>query len=130
MGHHLDEQDTHQREELVSTGCGEVILADLDSATRSLVSDVVASLTRERPDVSAVILYGSVACGDQHPLDDRAPSDVDLLVVLVADDEQAALHDGEALFGILGRAYDRHLGTRREVKVMFTSRSMREWDPT
>jgi len=91
---------------------------------------VVTSLSRERPDVSAVLIFGSIARGEQRPLDDPAPSDVDLLVVLDTDDEQVALRDGEALFGLLGRAYDRHLGARREVKVMFTSRNMREWDPT
>ena len=91
---------------------------------------MVTSLSRERPDVSAVLIFGSIARGEQRPLDDPAPSDVDLLVVLDTDDEQVALRDGEALFGLLGRAYDRHLGARREVKVMFTSRSMREWDPT
>jgi len=131
MGHHLDGPDTHRRGELVPPTCrSDEVLGGLDAATRALVCDIVASLARERPDASAVILYGSVARGDQRPLDDPAPSDVDLLVVLDTDDEQIALRDGEALFCLLGQVYDRHLGTRREAKVMFASRSMREWDPT
>ncbi len=30
----------------------------------------------------------------------------------------------------LGLAYNRHLDAPREVKVMFTSRTLQEWDPT
>jgi len=58
------------------------------------------------------------------------PSDVDLLAVLDSDDPHVALHQGDALFHTLGLAYTRHLDAPREVKVMFSSRSLQEWDLT
>ena len=102
----------------------------LDTETSALVEDLVVSMTRERPDALAVILYGSIARHDERPLDDPHPSDVDLLIVFDTDDERIALHEGAALFRILGRAYDRHVDAPRDVKIMFASRTLGEWDPT
>jgi len=109
---------------------GDAIPPCLDVETSALVEDMVMTLTRERPDAQAVILYGSMARHDERPLDDPHPSDVDLLAVFDTDDERVALHEGAALFGILGKAYDRHVEAPRDVKVMFASRTLGEWDPT
>jgi predicted nucleotidyltransferase len=102
----------------------------LDAETSALLGDMIVTLTQARPDALAVILYGSVARHDERSLDDSQPSDVDLLIVFDTDDERIALHEGAELFRILGRAYDRHVDAPRDVKVMFASRTLGEWDPT
>lgn len=102
----------------------------LDRATASLTEDIVKTLVQHRSDLLAVILYGSVARHDERPVDDINPSDVDLLAIFDSDDELFSIHQGKALFSILGMAYNRHLDTLRDVKVMFASRTMHEWDPT
>ena len=97
---------------------------------RARVEDMIVTLTQARPDALAVILYGSVARHDERPLHDPYTSDVDLLVIFDSDDERIAPHEGAELFYILGRAYDRHVEAPRDVKVMFASRTLDEWDPT
>jgi predicted nucleotidyltransferase len=102
----------------------------LDMATRTLVEDIIHTLTEQRPDVLAIILYGSIARHDERPVDDATPSDVDLLVVFDTDDELLTVHQGKELFQILGHAYNRHLDVLRDVKAMFASRMLSEWDET
>jgi len=102
----------------------------LDNETRSLIKDVIDLLSERHPDLVAVILYGSVARHEERPLDVPNPSDVDLLAILDSDDPHVALVQGDALFHTLGLAYTRHLDAPREVKVMFASRTLQEWDPT
>ncbi len=102
----------------------------LDSATASLVEDIVQTLAARRADVLAIILYGSIARHDERSLDDAYPSDVDLLAIFDTDDERFSLREGKALFSILGEAYNRHLDILRDVKVMFASRNLGEWDST
>lgn len=102
----------------------------LDAATRALVRDIVQTLAQYRTDVLAIVLYGSVARHEERPVYDPHPSDVDLLAIFDSDDELFAIHEGKALFDILGMAYDRHLDILRDVKVMFASRTLDEWDPT
>lgn len=102
----------------------------LDSETRALIKDIIDLLIERHPDLLAVILYGSVARHEERPLAARYPSDVDLLAILDSDDPHAALFQGEALFHTLGLAYTRHLDAPREVQVMFSSRTLEEWDPT
>ncbi len=102
----------------------------LDSETRTLIKDLIDVLSERHPDLVAVILYGSVARHEERSLDTSDPSDVDLLAILDSDDPHVALHQGDALFHTLGLAYNRHLDAPREVQVMFSSRTMREWDPT
>ncbi len=101
----------------------------LDPATSALVADIVQTLVRYRIDLLAVVLYGSVARHEERPVDTPHPSDVDLLAVFDSEDELLAIHEGKALFDILGMAYDRHLDILRDVKVMFASRTFSEWDP-
>ncbi|HEY1387796.1 MAG TPA: nucleotidyltransferase domain-containing protein [Ktedonobacterales bacterium] len=102
----------------------------LDSATASLAGDIVRTLAARRADMLAVILYGSIARHDERSPDDTHPSDVDLLAIFDTDDEHIALRDGKTLFSILGEAYNRHLDILRDVKVMFASRNLSEWDTT
>jgi predicted nucleotidyltransferase len=102
----------------------------LDQATAALTEDIIQTLGAQRPDALAIILYGSLARHDERPFTDAYPSDVDLLVVFDTEDEQFSLLHGKALFAILGQVYNRHLDTRRDVKVMFASRTLGEWDST
>ena len=93
-------------------------------ATRALVEDIIHTITEQRPDVLAIILYGSIARHNERPLDDPAPSDVDLLAVFDTDDELLNVHQVKELFHILGQAYNRHLDLLCDVKVMFASRML------
>jgi predicted nucleotidyltransferase len=102
----------------------------LDRETRALIKDIISTLSERHPDLLAVILYGSVARHEERSLDEHDPSDVDLLAVLDSDDPHVYYRQGEALSHSLGLAYIRHNDAPREVKVMFTSRTMQEWDPT
>ena len=102
----------------------------LDRATQALVKDIVYSLSRQYPDLLAVILYGSVARHEERPLDVPNPSDVDLLAIFDTNDPLFAIHRGDNLSHTLGLAYSRHLDAPREVQVMFASRTLQEWDPT
>ena len=102
----------------------------LDSATASLVEDIIRTLATRRADVLAIVLYGSIARHDERSVDDAHPSDVDLLAIFETEDERFSLREGKALFSILGEAYNRHLDILRDVKVMFASRNLGEWDST
>ena len=102
----------------------------LDRATASLTEDIVWTLILHRSDMLAVILYGSVARHNERAVTDAHPSDVDLFAIFDTDDEDFAIHQGKELFNIIGHAYDRHLDILRDVKVMFASRSLDEWDST
>ena len=102
----------------------------LDDETRALVKDVISELSKRHSDLLAVILYGSVARHEERPLDGPDTSDVDLLAVFDSDDPLLSVHQGDSLSHTLGLAYTRHLDAPREVQVMFTSRTLQEWDPT
>jgi len=102
----------------------------LDRATRALVGDIINLLSERHPDLLAVFLYGSVARHEERPLGAFNPSDVDLLAVFDTDDSLLDVHQGDSLSHTLGLAYTRHLDAPREVKVMFASRTLQEWDPT
>ena len=102
----------------------------LDMATRSLIQDIIDSLSRRHSDLLAIILYGSVARQEERPLDAPHPSDVDLLAIFDTDDPHFAIYQGDALSHTLGLAYNRHLDAPRDVQVLFASRTLQEWDPT
>lgn len=101
----------------------------IDNETSALVKDTISLLVERHPDVQAVILYGSVARHEERPLDEYDTSDVDLLAVLDADDPQI-VPQLTALSYTLILAEERHLDAPREVKVMFSSRTSQEWDPS
>jgi predicted nucleotidyltransferase len=102
----------------------------LDSKTRALIKDIIGLLSERHPDLLAVILYGSVARHEERTLGAFNPSDVDLLAVFDSDDPLLDVHQGDILSHTLGLAYNGHLDAPREVKVMFASRTLQEWDPT
>lgn len=102
----------------------------LDDETCALITDMIKVLAEQRSDLVAVILYGSVARHEERPPNDTDPSDVDLLVILDCDDSHMVLHQYVALFRILGLAHERHLDAPREVDVMFSTRTLQEWDST
>lgn len=102
----------------------------LDDLTDALVHDMVITLADNRTDLRAVILYGSVARREERPVDGHHPSDVDLLFVFDTDDIEFSLRNAREIFPVLGQAHMRHLDAPREVQVMFTSRTLDEWDPT
>ncbi|HLX40549.1 MAG TPA: nucleotidyltransferase domain-containing protein, partial [Ktedonobacteraceae bacterium] len=106
------------------------VLARLDTSTRTLVEDIITLLSARHPDLLAVILYGSVARHDERTLDTFNTSDVDLLAVFDSDDPLLDVHQGDMLSHTLGLAYTHHLDAPREVQVMFSSRTLQEWDPT
>jgi len=102
----------------------------LDDETSALVRDMIEVLATQRSDLIAVILYGSIARHEERSLDDVEPSDVDLLLIFNIDDPHILLRQYTALSFTLGEARDRHLDAPREVQVMFSTRTMQEWDPT
>jgi predicted nucleotidyltransferase len=102
----------------------------LDDDTAALVEDLIAVVASARPDLVVAILYGSVARHEERLLDDPYPSDVDLLLVFDSDDPEFSIKHARAIIPLLGQALDRHLNAPREVQVLFSSRGMREWDPT
>jgi predicted nucleotidyltransferase len=102
----------------------------LDDETSALVEDMIKVLATQRSDLIAVILYGSVARHEERSLEEPDPSDVDILVILDTDDPHTVLYQGGPLSHLLGQAYNRHLDAPREVQVMFSTRTMQEWDPT
>lgn len=102
----------------------------LDRSTRLLIEDIIGELSKQHPDLLAVILYGSIARHEERPLDAFKPSDVDLLAVFDSNDPLLAVHRGDTLSHTLGLVYSRHLDAPRDVQVMFASRTLQEWDPT
>lgn len=94
-----------------------------------LVKDIIGTLAKRHAKLLAIVLYGSVARHEERSLDDPDPSAVDLLAILDSDDPHIVLREGDELFHSLGLAYNRHLDAPREVQVMFSSRTLQEWDP-
>ncbi|HEX9131163.1 MAG TPA: nucleotidyltransferase domain-containing protein [Ktedonobacteraceae bacterium] len=112
------------------TNVTKAIPAWLDRSTRKLIEDIIGELSKQHPDLLAVILYGSIARHEERPLDASKPSDVDLLAVFDSNDPLLAVHRGDTLSHTLGLVYSRHLDAPRDVQVMFASRTLQEWDPT
>jgi len=106
------------------------LLSRLDHETSLLIDEIVDLLAKRHRDVLAVILYGSVARHEQRALDEPDPSDVDILVVIDAEDRRGIRARDESLFKTLGSAKMHHLDAGRDVNVMFASRTSQEWDST
>ena len=105
----------------------------LDAETAAAVEDIVLSVTRKHAEVRAVILFGSVARGEQRSLDDPKPSDVDLLLILdpaVLDPAAERLtHERElALQDTIGEADYRNRHAPRAINTMFMYRDLAGWD--
>ncbi|HEY7339783.1 MAG TPA: nucleotidyltransferase domain-containing protein [Ktedonobacterales bacterium] len=104
----------------------------LDPVTAAAVDDIAQTLVRRHPEVQTVILFGSVARHEERPLDDRNPSDVDILLVLdpSALDLSASrlTHTQElALRATIGDADYRHRSPRA-ISVLFMNRDLEGWD--
>lgn len=102
----------------------------LDHETSSLVNEMVELLVERHPSILAIILYGSIARHEERGLDEPDPSDVDILVVIDAEDRRGVRMVKTSLFRTLGMAEMHHLQAPREVNVMFSSRTSEEWDST
>jgi predicted nucleotidyltransferase len=104
----------------------------LDPQSAAGVADIAHSLALHHPEVQAVILFGSVARREEHPLEDPEPSDIDLLVVLDADTVEPGTerlsHERElALRATIGEA-DYRQRSPREINVFFLYRNLAGWD--
>ena len=96
--------------------------------TASHLQDIIARLVDQHEDsILGIVLYGSFARHEARPLDDRDPSDLDLLI-LVNTDEEITGADYHAVFHSLGLAHQQHLDDPQEIVVMLGTRHMREWD--
>ena len=102
----------------------------LDRETGLLIDDMVELLVNHHPDILAIILYGSIARHEERALDDPYPSDVDILVVLDTNDRRGIRATEKSLFETIGGAKMQHLRAKRDVNVLFSSRTSEEWDPT
>jgi len=107
----------------------------LDPETAADVVDITTSVAEHHPEAQAVILFGSVACREERPLDDPEPSDVDLLVlvdpaVLDPNAEELTLAQELALTHTIGEADYRHRLAPREVKTLFVRCDLKGCDVT
>jgi predicted nucleotidyltransferase len=105
----------------------------LDSATNTAVREIIRALAQGHPEAQAVILFGSVARREERSLDDPAPSDVDLLLLLDAHAVDPALerlsYEQElALRATVGEA-DYRWPAPRIIQVLFVYRTLAGWDP-
>ncbi len=99
----------------------------LDDQTAALVRAITRQLAERHADILAVILFGSVARHDERPLDDPAPSDVDLLLLVPEHlPEERAL----AIHHTIEEAGSPYGYTPREVQVLLMERDQANWDPT
>jgi len=104
-------------------------LAQLDSETAHLLRASIAEVIADvgGPQLVAAILYGSVARGEERPLRDPYPSDVDVLLVF-GQKQELNYHARARVFAALGRAESRWLHAPREVRVMLATQTLAEWD--
>lgn len=103
------------------------IPAWLDDQTAALVRAITRQLAERHADILAVILFGSVARHDERPLDDPAPSDVDLLLLVpehLSEERALAIHH------TIGEAGSPYGYTPREVQALLMERDQANWDAT
>src|SRR5262249_32400504 len=102
----------------------------LDDDTGELVQASVATVARRHKDLRAALLFGSVARGEERPLEDAEPSDVDLLLVFDLEPERdhQPLERRLAISHVIGLALDHHLHAPREVNVLTAVRDLADWD--
>jgi len=102
----------------------------LDARTDAYLRQVIALIAEECPDAFAVILFGSVARHEERPLNDRHPSDVDLLVLFAPHQGQTELtgiqHDH--LSRAIVRAYELVPDAPRDVRVTAALSHFAHWD--
>lgn len=99
----------------------------LDDQTAALVRAITRQLAERHAEILAIVLFGSVARHDERPLDDPAPSDVDLLLLVperLPEERALAIHH------TIGEAGSLYGYTPREVQVLLMERDQANWDPT
>ncbi len=94
--------------------------AHLSQVVRTLVAHYQATLL-------GIVLFGSVARGEERHMRDPRPSDIDLLLIYNQESEPG-LEDRLALFRLLGEIATAHPDDLREINVMFATRNLSEWD--
>lgn len=105
----------------------------LDADAAAQVKAIVAAVARAYAEITAAILFGSIARHDERPVDDEFPSDVDLLLLLDPtsvgkDNARYPLEREVALFGTIGDAAYRLPEGPREVKILLVNRDLSRWD--
>ncbi len=99
----------------------------LDQQSRLLLEETVRLLIERQHDIlRAVILFGSVARGEERPLADVQPSDVDVLAIFEAG-ERLSLAKRLLITETILQALDRHLDAPRDINVLFGTRTLAEW---
>jgi predicted nucleotidyltransferase len=99
----------------------------LDAKTQTLVEETIQLLAKRFPELIAIILYGSVARGEERPITDPYPSDVDLLAIFDTEDPLIMPLRSE-IIRTIGDTHRRHLDAPRDVNIMLATRTMDEWD--
>ncbi|HUY75844.1 MAG TPA: hypothetical protein VMV29_03680 [Ktedonobacterales bacterium] len=101
----------------------------LDAESAALVTGIVESVVTRHADLSAAILFGSVARHEERPLDDPAPSDVDLLLLFDSDPmtKRMSLDRRLAISHSIGLGMDRRLHAPREVNVVTGMSDLSDW---
>lgn len=102
----------------------------LDAESAALVTAIVESVVARHTDLSAAILYGSVARHEERPLDDPSPSDVDLLLLFDADPTtmRMSLDSRLAISHSIGLGMDHDLHAPREVNVITGMSDLSDWN--
>jgi len=104
----------------------------VDQGTASLLAGLAEDLARQHPEVTAVILFGSLARHDERPLGTARPSDVDLLVLVRPSPDssgaQVSLDGKLALYHTLGEREYRHAAPALGVQAVLASETLADWD--
>lgn len=132
MGADLDQQRVTTSAPSDAVGAVVASISWLEYDTAAAITDVVQSLAEYHPEVQAVILFGSVARREQRLLDDSAPSDVDLLLVITPTSDgsvaQHLTHDQElAITQTIGEVDYRHRQARA-INAVFIGCDLAGWD--
>lgn len=106
------------------------LLSALDARTSGLIRAIIDEVAARHSEFRAAILYGSVARGEERPLTDPVPSDVDLLLLFDVEPGQADIPYPlyRAIFASIGEARQRYLYPPREVQALPAASDLRGWD--
>lgn len=107
----------------------------LDEGTASLLSALVSDLALKRPEVVAIILFGSLARHEERPLHSPRPSDVDLLVLVesappepTSRTSRLPLEQLLAIHHIIGEREYHHQVPALGVQATIAERDLADWD--
>lgn len=104
----------------------------LDGGTAALLVGLVDDLAHAHPEVSAVLLFGSLARHDERPLDTSRPSDVDLLVLVRPTPgipgARIPLEHKLAIYHTIGEREYRHSVPALGVQAVLATEALVDWD--